>query len=124
MNRENLSEAELALERFIIEQGKAIFRVGNVSDIAARFNVWFGTSSFVVLQLWKRLIVKGLRPGTQVTHLLWALIFLKSYVNESLMSSLTGADRKTVRKWLWYMLEKMAELRFDVVRTKLLFFFN
>ncbi len=110
MNRETLSEADLALERFIIEQGKNIFRVGNVNDIATRFNCWFGTSSFIVLQLWKRLIVNGLCPGTQVTHLLWTLIFLKSYVNESLMSSLTGADQKTVRKWVWYMLKKMAEL--------------
>ena len=51
-------------------------------------------------------------------HLLWALLFCKVYGSESVHHNLTGADEKTLRKWIFIFLGLISEL--DVVM--LLFF--
>jgi hypothetical protein len=53
-------------------------------------------------------------------HLLWALYFLKVYPREGPECSAVGEWRgavnpKTMRKWVWRMLERMAKLADHVV---------
>jgi hypothetical protein len=108
-------ESDLALERYVVYHAQQILRCHSVKTIYIRFPSWFGLSPFVFVQLWKRLVTKGLLYNAKVYHALWALIFLKMYVYEDLLSTIVGADRKTVRKWVWYMLQKIAGLSDDVV---------
>ena len=62
--------------------------------------------------IWNRLIGK-LPPGSRPVHLLWSLLFLKRYDTEHVNRSLTQADEKTWRKWVWIFVELLANL--DVV---------
>ena len=53
-------------------------------------------------------------------HMLWALLFLKIYGNETEMATLCGADKgsideKTFRKWTYIFVRRMACLLLDVV---------
>ena len=41
-------------------------------------------------------------------HLLWALLFLKRYDTEHTNHSITGADEKTFRKWVWIFVDMLA----------------
>ena len=114
-------ESDLAFEKYVVYHAQQILRCHNANVISDRFSKWFGLSPFVFVQLWKRLVVKGLLHNAKVYHALWALLFLRMYVYEDLLSSIVGADRKTVRKWIWYMLQKISCLSDDVVSLRLLF---
>jgi hypothetical protein len=63
----------------------------------------------------------GLRPKkSKPKHLLWTLYFLKVYPREapgcSAVSGTKGAtDPKTLQKWVWLLIERIAELADEVV---------
>lgn len=94
---------DLNVSNSFVQHASLMFRRPRDSydDISNRFCTWFGSSLFICVQLWKRLVAKGLLKGTKPYHLLWALYFLKSYNHEHTISAIVGADRKTVRKWIW-----------------------
>jgi hypothetical protein len=74
------------------------------------------------MQLWKRILQKnrGSMPrGASPKHLLWALHFLKDYGMEAVLTTFLMADEKTIRKWVWYMVEAIASMDDDVVSTKI-----
>lgn len=48
-------------------------------------------------------------------HLLWALMFMKVYSNETVLSSVAGCSEKTFRKWVWFYMEAIAKLDAKVV---------
>ena len=74
----------------------------------------FGCSPLVCTDLWERL--KNKRPrGAQAKHLLWALLFLKTYNTEDNLSELIGTTSKTFRKWTWLMLKAIHKLKNSVV---------
>lgn len=76
-----------------------------------RFSVIFGCSPGVAAALWNRLDDKDLLPeDALIKHLLWSLSFLKLYNVQRASSPVCGADKKTYRKWLWAMLDALAEL--------------
>ena len=113
--------SDLIMEKYVMYHAQPILRCRSPNAISDRFSRWFGLNPFVFVQLWKRLIAKGLIHNAKVYHALWALLFLRMYVYEDLLSSIVGADRKTVRKWIWYMLQKISCLSDDVVSLRLLF---
>ncbi|KAG9414463.1 hypothetical protein AC1031_013822 [Aphanomyces cochlioides] len=49
-------------------------------------------------------------PNTTPPHLLWALMFLKTYATEGEYHALTGADEKTFRKWCWIWVNIISDL--------------
>jgi hypothetical protein len=51
----------------------------------------------------------------KVKHVLWALLFLKTYGNEAQMSAMAQVDRKTFRKWIWIVVPGIAQLYEKVV---------
>jgi hypothetical protein len=76
-----------------------------------RFAATFGCSPKVAAALWNRLDKKDLLPeDTLVKHLLWALSFLKLYNAQRAQAPVCGADEKTFRKWVWRVLDALAEL--------------
>jgi hypothetical protein len=74
-----------------------------------------------VLKVWSMLGEGGLRPkNSKPKHLLWALYFLKVYPREGPGYSTVGGskgaiDPKTMQKWVWFFLERIAELADNVV---------
>ncbi len=64
-----------------------------------RFRGLFGVSAEVCAQVWS-LTQHEQWPSSQPRHLLWALLFLKSHENETVLSALTGAEEKTQRQWI------------------------
>ena len=47
------------------------------------------------------LISEDTPAHAQQTHLLWACMFLKTYENETVHSTIAGVDSKTSRQWTW-----------------------
>ena len=45
-----------------------------------------------------------------ITHLFWALEFLKNYSNEQVQSDKFGVDSKTYRKWFWIYVKAISSL--------------
>jgi hypothetical protein len=76
----------------------------------------FGVSPVICGIIWEQLIEQGnLERGCKPIHLLWALFFLKCYACESILSQVLKSDRKTTRKWIWYLVSKIADLSNETV---------
>lgn len=75
-----------------------------------RFRAMFGTSPYLCAIVWNRLSSQ-LPESAVPVHLLWSLIFLKSYNTEEINRVMIGADEKTIRKWIWIIVNAIANLR-------------
>ena len=95
-----------------IAQDEVIHRVSKSKRVSSeRFAAAFGCSPKVAAALWNRLDGKDLLPrDALVKHLLWGLAFLKLYNVERAQAPPSGADEKTFRKWVWIVLDALAEL--------------
>jgi len=95
--------------------------VGTAAMEDRRFRGLFGARIEIVLKVWSMLLEDGLRPKkSKPKHLLWTLYFLKVYPREAPGCSAVGGskgaiDPKTLRKWVWLFIEKIAELADEVV---------
>ncbi len=75
----------------------------------------------MVFKVWSMLVEGGLHPkNSKPKHLLWALYFLKVYSREGPLCSTVGGSKdainpKTMQKWVWLFLERIAELADNVV---------
>jgi hypothetical protein len=88
--------------------------VGVSSKNDRGFRSHFGCSSDVCSVLWQMMAVN--RPnGMRPTHLLWALLFLKTYSTEDVLAERVGTTRKTYRKWVWTVVELIQALKPRVV---------
>jgi hypothetical protein len=86
-----------------------------------RFCSFFGISAHSVHDTWSRLEIEGLiPPGGIFLHLLWALLFMKTYSVEAELCAHAGGrygavDPKTFRKWMWPMVHALEGLEYTVV---------
>ena len=82
-----------------------------------RFKSCFGASAEQVANLWKRIIAHGpVVAGGKAKHLLWALVFLKVYSTVEIHCSIVGwPSPKTFQQWSWYFVERIAELKNDLI---------
>ncbi|KAG7361876.1 hypothetical protein IV203_036977 [Nitzschia inconspicua] len=74
----------------------------------------YGTEPIVVAVMWEMLIDDGWtkkKRGCKPKHLLFALKFKKSYDAEMITALALGVDEKTYRKWVWFMIEGIAQLK-------------
>ena len=92
--------------------------VGRRSD--RRFRSTFGTTPALCSILWEKLEPWRTMPkGAQPKHLLWGLMLMKLYLNEHALAALAGGvDEKTISKWAWMFVAKIASLDSDVVSAK------
>ena len=80
------------------------------------FKEWFGASPRICAHLWIKIRSQGPLPrGCTPKYLLWGLIFLRVYLPEKVMKKMVKADVKTCRKWIWYMIEAIANTAEEVV---------
>ena len=88
------------------------------SPKAIRFRGYFGISAEVAVEAWEMMEeLDCLPPSPQFQHYLWALAFMRLYpANESALSSnLGGSDPKTIRKYIWPMIQSIFDLEVVVV---------
>jgi hypothetical protein len=96
--------------------------VGTAAIEDRRFRSHFRARIEIVLKEWSMLLEDGLRPKkSKPKHLLWTLYYLKVYLREAPGCSDVGGskgaiDPKTLRKWVWLFIERIAELADEVVR--------
>jgi len=88
----------LQIARHIWSRDFSKARSSNSED--REFCDFFGCCDSVCLVLWEMMVDKlHLPPGGNIEHLLWALMFLKSYGKQKVMSALAGGvDPQTFRK--------------------------
>lgn len=60
--------------------------------------------------IWEE-INEELPNGASPMHLLWTLMFLKSYNTEEVNRAIIQADEKTIRKWIWIFIDKISRMR-------------
>ena len=90
-----------------------------------RFRSFFGAWFEIVRMVWDMLGEGSLCPEkSKPKHLLWTLYFLKVYPREGPGCAAVGGSRgavdpKTMRKWVWLLLERITELADKVVRSLL-----
>ena len=76
-----------------------------------RFRGAFGISSESAFMLWMYLDVQNEGPqGGQQQHLLWTLLFLKTYNTQNDLAGRCGVHRDTFRLWRDLFLERIASL--------------
>ncbi len=84
-----------------------------------RFRGYFGISAEVAVEAWEMMEELDCLPPSspQFRHYLWALAFMRLYpANESALSSiLGGSDPKTMRKYIWPMIQSIFDLEAVVV---------
>ena len=49
------------------------------------------------------------------SHLLWALLFLKVYSMEAVLSGMIGINEDNYRKWAWHLIDKVSYLECEEV---------
>lgn len=97
-------------------------------DLDKRIRALFGAPSFIIANIWNRIWYQ-LRPDEkdnvckkgdpQFQYLLYALVFLKVYASEEVHCSIVGWPCvKTFRKWSWYFIKKISELKDDVIKVE------
>ena len=95
--------------------------VGMATMEDRQFRGLFGVRIEIFVKVWSMLLEDGLRPKkSKPKHLLWTLYFLKVYPREAPGCSAVGGskgviDPKTLRKWVWLFIERIAELPDEVV---------
>ena len=91
-----------------------------------RFLSFFGVDPAVVVEVWDLIQVPFIDDGdlshAQPKHLMWALLFLRKYGDESEMARLAGGfggavDEKTFRKWSKIFVHQIASLKYNVVSS-------
>ena len=86
-----------------------------------KFRALFGCGAHIVLLVWVKLDANDLLPEDgRMIHLLWTLLFYKTYAKWKTMKQLTGADPKTLRKWIRLFRTAIARLESSVVGLALL----
>ena len=95
-------------------------RKWNSSDKDRRIRSFFGAPSNVVADLWNRIRDRGgLEDGAKPKHLLWALVFLKNYSPIEILCSIVGwPSTKTFSKWAWYFVERISEMKDDLIKLE------
>jgi hypothetical protein len=93
-----------------IKQGAAIM------PQVRKFRSKFGTGPEVCAALWLLLFPDLIADEKACAHILWALMWLKTYAKEEPLTLLGGGvDAKTYRKWAWFYINAIADLEPDVV---------
>ena len=81
-----------------------------------RFRSWFGSNSNVYARIWEDLLTTEIEEAriplnANPDYFLMALHFLKVYSTEEHRSGTFGIGERTVRKWTWYLVEKLSALK-------------
>jgi hypothetical protein len=85
-----------------------------------RFKAFYGTSADKCSRLWWMIhhtakSYQEIGGGAQPQHLLWALMWLKTYNTDIYLSGVVGVDENTFRKWYWKFVMAISFLKDKIV---------
>jgi hypothetical protein len=114
--------ARVSPEEFLELGEKMIYHRPRLGQHArrGRYRAHFGVDPWLVSYLWHLIMTyapQPFPPGLKSKHLLWGLLFLKLYNSEPVNCLVADCDEKTFRKWVWIILEALADLEPYVVST-------
>jgi hypothetical protein len=69
------------------------------------FRGHFGVPPVVCSDVWR---MGSFQAGTRPVNILWALLFMFTYMTETILCSMIGVDPKTFRKWVWPVIHSIA----------------
>ena len=72
---------------------------------------FFGIGVVHCEKVWNMICLQYPQLEFQPKHLLWGLLFLKTYQTEEIHSSICGVTRTTFRYWSWVSIEVMYEIK-------------
>ena len=103
--------ATMTATSFLQLEQEMTARRGNLNPAPSirRFRSFFGTSPHVCAILWGQLQSNIPEQG-RPEHMLWALLLLKVYGTEDVVSSIVQVSRKTFRKWSWKFISAISYL--------------
>ena len=108
------SEVFLAIGKRIMRReegtGKKLFNRRFVSN--------FGMSSEWIPLLWWLLMTNlpdFSASGVEPRHIMWTLFFMKTYETEARLAAQCECDEKTLRKWIWRVIDHLAALSVHLV---------
>lgn len=82
------------------------------------FRAHFGTSADVCSILWDNIRASRRCPRCiRPIHLLWSLLFLKTYDTTDVLAARVNTSPNTLRKWVWIVLRLIQKLKRKVVRV-------
>lgn len=91
----------------------------NADALDSTFRGFFGASIDVITDIWNRVqpFIDDEHAGSShPKHLLWCLVFLKIYSTEEVHCRIVGWPApKTFRKWSWYFVGKIAQLKDEII---------
>jgi hypothetical protein len=112
-------EAVFQSEARFIVGSKMVMHGGN-HILDRDFRAHFGVNAHVCQKIWElcedNFFAKNILPK----HLLWGLLFLKTYSTEPILATMTGISRKSFRLWAWQVISIVASKKRDVVSTILM----
>jgi hypothetical protein len=82
------------------------------------FNAHLGVQQpTAIAAVWSLVVVQG-RIGEGISdyvnskkkHLIWTLLFIKSYQTFDVIACQVGTDEKIVQKWVWYIIAAVSDL--------------
>jgi hypothetical protein len=109
---------ELTSEEFTELGGEIMnrFPVGSIRKFERRWASYFAVDPIVVADVWRRLDIGKEDRFAEPKHLLWAILFLTQYTNETDLAGKCGAVHEdTFRKWTWHFIALIASLDSEVV---------
>lgn len=89
------------------------------STLDKRFHSYFGVDIDLCVTLWNW-IDDDLPKSAFYYHLLWALLFLKTYDSFAVLAGAVGCDEKTFQKWIWIVIEALSDCECEIVSVVVL----
>lgn len=104
-------------DKIFLYAGNYILRRHNVLDHLdkdKRFAWTFNATPVICAILWDQICPMVNVPGATPTHFMWTLLFMNLYPTDGMIKTLTGADPKTFRKWVWKFMDAMSDMTPEV----------
>ena len=101
-------------DRSFHEEGrKLIWKSGHRIMSDRKFKSHFGASPQICADIWQMINPREeISSYAKPVHLLWALMLIKVYATEEVLSGIAGVTEKTFRKWAWKFIEATSNLTF------------
>lgn len=103
---------------------KTVETHGDDSSAGRRFRSSFGVSHEVCSHVWEYMDVHNTKPRKALPmHLLWCLMYFKTYETEVFLATVVGSSERCFRKWIWIMAKSISQLYQHVVSKVIMFLY-
>ena len=113
MNAPRPTPETFLVEAKLLLRSKVTVPMGEVPE--RDFRAHFGVGVAVCFRVWTWCEDDFRRKNILPKHLLWGLLFLKTYATEPILAAMTGVSRKSYRLWTWQVVATIAAQKFNVV---------